>query len=120
LVFSDEQRDRCVSAGRDFLSCLQELASYDRDANGDLKWKMRPKLHGFDHLLLFIEKTSLNPRYYSCWHDETFMGSVKRIAGKCRGQTTNVLLRLIQRYLLGLAIRFQRRKRTGDLFVAPT
>ena len=120
LVFSEEQRDRCVSSGRTFLLCLQELAAKDRGPAGDLKWKMRPKLHNFDHMLLFTELTSLNPRYYSCWHDETFMGSVKKIASKCRGEATAVLLRLIQRYLLGLALRFERRKRTGNLFVSPT
>lgn len=73
-------------------------------------FKLRPKHHSLDHLGSQVARTRINPRrVMSCWNDESFLGYLKKIGIKCHVKT--ILERLYQRYILGLALRWQETKK---------
>ena len=91
--------------------CLQHWQAM-RDmclACGVKRWKFRPKHHYFEHLGQDVIRCQLNPRHFSCFNDESFLGATKRVATRCHSTTT--LLRLLQRTILGLGQRFEERRR---------
>jgi hypothetical protein len=101
-------RDAC-EAVQVFLTAYQRLAEQSVAA-GDLLWKITPKCHYMVHLSADMLRSRLNPRLTgSCWADESFLGKVKLIAGKCH--SSQMCKRALQRYLLYLGIRWRRLKR---------
>jgi hypothetical protein len=71
---------------------------------GEQLWGIRPKHHALWHVVTDVEKCSLNPKFFQCDMDESFLGQLKRIGVRTHGGT--VTTRLLQRYLLGLACRY--------------
>jgi hypothetical protein len=100
-------------AGRKYLLAYQWLA-LESARLGTHNFKMRPKRHYVDHTLRGLVNR-LNPAAISCDDDETYMGIIKRIGSKAHGSTA--MLRMLQRYLAGLAMRVLVRKRYGSFQV---
>jgi len=75
--------------------------AYDALREGRPNYKLRLKWHIFQHLLCELDKGMLiNPRIFSCWLDESYVGHMARIA---RGvHPTHVGCRVLQRWLIGL------------------
>lgn len=72
---------------------------------GVARWEFRPKHHYLEHLADCVLRTCINPRHLSCFQDESYLGSVKRIATMCHSATA--ILRVFQRLILNLGQRFQ-------------
>ena len=69
-------------------------------------YRLRPKHHSMDHIQMDIARTRLNPaRASSCFSDESFLGYLKRIGVRCH--SSNMMLRLLQRYILFLSLRWK-------------
>ena len=69
-------------------------------------YRLRPKHHSLDHIQMDIARTKLNPaRISSCFSDESFLGYLKRIGVRCH--SSNMMLRLLQRYILFLSLRWK-------------
>jgi hypothetical protein len=100
-------------AGRKYLLAYQWLSEESGLLNTH-NFKMRPKRHYVDHTVRNLVN-GLNPATISCDDDETFMGIVKRIGSEAHGSTA--MLRVLQRYLAGLAMRVLVRKREGSFLV---
>ena len=76
---------RMLAAADTFQVCYAALAA--RAASEDLyTWKLRPKFHYFWHMVKFGAETSLNPERLACWHEESYLGRVKRLAVMCTGR----------------------------------
>lgn len=77
-VFLDEaQATEAVSSGRIFLLAWQTLAVKHL---GTFAYKVRPKHHYFEHLLMTLRETRENPRILSNFADEDFMGKIVKQA----------------------------------------
>lgn len=59
FMFDDDTLNVVLSAGRSYLLCYQKLAI---ELDGHFLYKLRPKLHYYAHMLLWIEATRRNPR----------------------------------------------------------
>jgi hypothetical protein len=71
-----------------------------------LLYRLRPKHHSVDHIQMDVVRTKLNPaRVSSCFQEESFLGYIKRIGVRCHA--SNMLLRLLQRYILYLSLRWK-------------
>ena len=66
-----------------------------------MAFKMRPKSHCLWHIAEEVRSSSLNPRVYSCWDDESFLGKLKYLARQCHGGT--VEQRCLEHYILGVS-----------------
>lgn len=76
------------------------------------RWKQRPKQHDLEHLAIFTKQTRLNVRCTSCFQDESYLGVLKHVAVKCSSST--VLLRMFQRILLNLSVRWKHNRDQGQ------
>ena len=52
---------------------------------GKKLYKFRPKSHTFDHMLMTLDETALNPKDQETWSEETLMGHMKKIGRHCHG-----------------------------------
>ena len=43
-------------------------------------WRTRPKFHSLGHMVLAIEQTSLNPRFWAVWMDEDLQGKLRNVS----------------------------------------
>ncbi len=109
LLLSRSETERMLEGGRAFVDCYAGLAR-EAATHGVFLWKMRPKLHFFEHLLSFMEKSRLNPQKLANWADESYMGAVKKVVVKCSGVTA--LRTSMLRYFMFLALRWEKRERT--------
>ena len=115
LILSWSDALHAVRGGRLFLLCFQELGvenerAREHDESRHYLYKPRPKLHDFDHTLDFILATRINVKFLDTLLDESFMGVCKKIGARTRGAGPSIMQRTLQRYLLGLAIRFDTRR----------
>lgn len=69
------------------------------------RWKLRPKHHSLEEISLFVYCTKINPRFTSCFQDESYLGSLKRIGVKCHEAT--MLTRIYQRLMMLLSQRWE-------------
>ena len=95
-----------------WLQSYQWLAHTSQTDNSCLYY-IRPKFHYIDHIAMDIDlsKTwNLNPRFLSCMADESFLGKLMKIGKKCHASSAS--LRLLQRWILFIAIRWQKRRRS--------
>eukprot|EP00959_Pyramimonas_sp_CCMP1952_P103484 2164051-Pyramimonas_sp.AAC.1 len=77
-----------------------------------IMWKIQPKHHYVCHVVDRAIKEELNPcKLPQNAAEESDMGFVKRIGKQCRGKTMYV--RLLQRLLLFLKVRWKRRREFG-------
>jgi hypothetical protein len=84
--------------------------------DGKKLWKLRPKHHYFQHMMLRLALDHQNPcRQLQCGCEETFMGIIKRIGKACHG--SSVYLRTMQRYLMYVSLRWHKRRSTGQWLV---
>ncbi|CAE7424472.1 nipblb, partial [Symbiodinium microadriaticum] len=74
---------------------------------------IRPKHHYLQHLALYVAATRVNVRIHQNFNSESYMGKVKRIAIKCH--SVSMLLRVQQRYVLYLALLWDRAKRASAM-----
>ena len=105
-----EDCQRLERVGNIFFLAYAALAHEAATAKLSL-YKCRPKLHYFWHLLVEAINTKFNPRHFSCYMEETFMGRMKRLASKCSGRS--VLTTSLQRYVWYLGLRWELRRRSG-------
>ena len=73
--------------------------------SGVERWKLRPKHHDTEHLASKTKETRVNPRFTACWQDESYLGQVKQVAVRCHAQ--NALVRIFQRIILNLSLRWK-------------
>ena len=111
LYMTLRDRSAALSRGRLHLVTYQVLAQQSVDA-WTMLYKVRPKHHQFEELLRDMETIALNPAKYSTFADESFLGKLKLIALRTHGAT--VMRRTLQRYLLLLGLRFERRRRSSQ------
>ena len=52
-------------------------------AMGSLCWPMKPKLHAYQEINWFMQKSLYNCRFTHCFRDEDCMGLVKHVARRC-------------------------------------
>ena len=81
--------------------------------NNALMWALRPKLHGLCHIILGAAADSRNPKYFSCFLDEDFLGKVIKVAEKCHRVT--VCGAVLQRYLVRMLRRWQGLENLGRI-----
>ena len=109
--FSEDEWDRYEYACRGFMFAYARLAKLSAEAGVHL-WRLRPKLHMFDHLLDQTREARANPKTAACFGEESFLGFLKRIAIKCHG--ASMLRTSLLRYMLYLALRWQKCRLTGQ------
>ena len=103
LILSKEDADFIADRILDSLLHWQGMRRSCKDA-GVKRWSFRPKHHYLEHLAESVRRTRINPRHLSCFQDESYLGSIKKIATKTHAATA--LLRVFQRLLLNLGQRF--------------
>ena len=75
-------------------------------------FKIRPKHHYFCHLMDRCFSDGQNPRKaLQNAAEESYLGVIKRIGQRCHG--ASVYVRMLQRLLLFLCLRWKRRQETG-------
>ena len=73
---------------------------------------IRPKHHYCQHLTLMVVRTRVNVLMHQNYNTETYLGTIKQIACKCH--SASMMLRVQQRYLLLLALRWDRARRPAS------
>ncbi len=105
-ILSHKEAKCAYDMGNMFLISYSKLASLICNTFQIYRFQIRPKHHYWAHILLDVQRTRLNPRYFaSCFKDEAFLALIKQICQKCHGATA--CLRLMQRHLWRLAKRWQ-------------
>lgn len=64
-------------------------------------FKMVPKHHVLWHVAKDVATTRVNPKTFQCFHEEGFLGCLKRIAIRCHG--VSVATRALECYRVALA-----------------
>jgi hypothetical protein len=82
LVLTANVVEQISVAGDLFLLSYQALAAHNLERQVAL-YRVRPKTHYLCHLIEFVQRYKLNPRFVNCFMDEDFMGRVKRIIKGC-------------------------------------
>ena len=97
-----------------FLTAYQKLANVALERHQFL-FKVRPKSHFFVHLVKTMTRDHWNPRRMSCFLDEDYVGRIAKLTRSTSRVTCS--LRVLQRYLLFLATRWEARVQRGSLLV---
>jgi len=114
VVLEDATIDALEYAGRLYILSYASLA--ERAAiSGEYLWKVRPKLHVFDHMISDLRETKLNPARYGAWGEEDFLGKIKALTKHCHG--LSVLRTSLLRYMLYLGLRWETRRRMNTWYV---
>ena len=102
--------DRSSHFGWSFLRCYQQLAA-EAVACNRCAFKLRPKFHGFAHLLMEVQLTRENPKGRDLFDCEDYVGKVKALASQChRG---NIDEGVCRRMILFLTHRWQSRRKVA-------
>eukprot|EP00959_Pyramimonas_sp_CCMP1952_P419641 8789517-Pyramimonas_sp.AAC.1 len=83
---------------------------------GTFLYYLRPKHHYCEHIAMDLNprlRFNLNPRFTSCWIDESFLGKMMRIGKRTHAARASV--RVLQRYILYISLRWEKRRRRGTL-----
>ena len=78
---------------------------------GIRRWSFRPKHHYLEHIAEQIKRTKLNHRKLACFQDESYLGQIKAVAVRCH--SASALLRIFQRLILNMGLRFQDSRKAG-------
>ena len=70
-----------------------------------------PKHHYAEHIRMDMAECVINPKYQTCFGEEDLLGKLKKIGSKTHRRVAST--RLVQRYLLYVALRWSDRKRIG-------
>ena len=103
LVLKPSEVRRAQRAGLLFLQAYQYLSA-EALRNQRRLWKIKPKMHYFCHIVDTLGDLP-NPRHVECFTDESYLGKVKNLGQKCHG--TTISKRILQRYILYLAVRWR-------------
>ena len=102
---------RAQYAGRLFLQCYVVLSNKTLD-RGWVLYNLIPKLHYFDHMVDNVSDC-MNPSWLQTDQDETYLATLKHIGMACHGK--NTCERLLERWLICTAVRFECRRREGRM-----
>lgn len=97
-LLTREVIEQCIHVGMFFQKCYLRLHLQYKGFCPYLLFNIRPKFHLLTHFFLTCEKER-NPLCSSTWMDETWIGQIMRLAGKCHKRT--VQLTALQRYCAG-------------------
>lgn len=112
LVFSHEEAAEASESLRAHLVSFMWLAAYHFQKR-EMYFKLRCKTHYLFHVSRDIQLTHVNPMMFENWHEESFLGKLKRVAIRCHGGTSTQ--RVFLRYLLCLAMYLQQFKKKSSL-----
>ena len=101
------QAEEVYRVGRAFLQSWAFLAA-DADSKKLALYKIRPKHHALDHILMDVRRYRLNIRCLHVFGEEDFLGKLSRIGKRCHRRTASA--RILERYLLYLMVRWKRRR----------
>jgi hypothetical protein len=104
MFMSAEAAAEYRDAGFAYLRLYNSLAHSCVQA-GVRRWKVRPKCHVLAHIFLRTEFSRMNPRFWSCWSDEDYIGKVCKLARATHSGT--VARRTLDRWLANLAVRWR-------------
>ena len=111
LRLKENEKTKSVEMGRLFLRCYGALAA-DAQASQELLWKLRPKLHYFEHCLDECLLKGSNPLQQSNFIDEDSMKHLRGVAMSCHPSTVKVTW--ARRYLLKQVLLYRRMKSIGS------
>lgn len=103
---SDFAATRAFESGNLFASCYVRLA---RDAlrRREALWKIRPKMHDWQEILVRVMYDKVNPVFYGCLNDESMLCLFKVVTKACHRNSANT--RVALRYLGQLMLAFEGR-----------
>ena len=104
--FTPHEAHEFVTSLRLHLRAYQRLHDMAA-ARSECEWHLRPKGHMLDEIATFVKKTHRNPMCFSCFLCEDFIGKHKKPGQKCNGRSMG--LRVLEKYLVGLAMRWSAR-----------
>ncbi len=76
--FTESEVQQVDQATETFFVCYQQLAENALNADSS-SWKIRPKMHDFQELVLQCIEQRVNPRHRSCLADEDLMGKLSKV-----------------------------------------
>ena len=103
MFFDEATAKRIYSLGLLYVQ-LHTMCAKDCLAEHRPRWKVRPRMHSFlcECLCKLANGSKMNPKHFSCWSDEDYIGQSCAI-GKARSiHATTIGLRLLQRLCLVL------------------
>eukprot|EP00969_Alexandrium_andersonii_P340743 15061149-Alexandrium_andersonii.AAC.1 len=108
MWMSPEQRSTAYTAGRRFLQTYQSLAAKNFEARV-CNYKLRPKMHFFQHVVLNFKTSSANPKYHQTFMDEDMMGRLSKLYRRVHSgkSGTGGMRRAMQRYMLKLSMHWE-------------
>ena len=106
LWLQEWEIDKAQRHGQEFLNAYTDLVLW-RIEHDICRWHIRPKLHYLAHQILQL-CDGQNPKHFSCFMDEDFVGKVSRLCAACR--PAQVGHRGLSRYLLLLCSRWRSNK----------
>lgn len=112
LIMDQGMVHKAIRAAQLFLDSYQWLAAHAVD-QGACLWKLRPKHHYYGHMCRTMARDRINPRKMSCFLAEDFVGKIAKLTRATNRRTAG--LRVLQRFLLYLSQRWQRRAESGAL-----
>ena len=92
-------RAEASECGFRFLALYVQLAG-QAILDGQTLYKIRPKMHYFWHICDRMRRSSLNPKLFSCWAAEDYVGKIAKLAERTHRRSTAE--RTLQRYLFML------------------
>ena len=116
IEFTEQEQKRALHAGRVYLVSLQALSGIARRF-GMFLWRTRPKNHYFDHTLMTLKTSRINPMLFTTMRKESMLGKLKRIGKACSKKTVGK--RVLQRWMVLQCTRFRQRQRTGQWKLNP-
>ena len=108
LILSEEDAGEAGRCLKLHVRCFGWLALYSAD-HGESFFKVRPKSHYLLHVASQLELWRINQKLFHTMEEESFLGKLKAIACKAHGRTLSQ--RIIQRYLLCLALFVEQSRR---------
>ena len=99
IIMTATEAEAACRAGHSYLVCYSNLARLCLHQRR-CAYKVRPKMHYFQHMLLEMRATRINPRAVYCMHDEDFMGKISKIAAKVHRSTVAKMTLFRYRLLL--------------------
>ncbi len=105
ICLSEEASARLQYAGS--LHVLAFAWLYEKTP-GLMLYQPLPKWHYFEHAISRGHQWRINPMVWACWDDEKYLSRVKSLGKRCHGGT--MLMRSLQRYILMLSIRWDKRR----------
>ena len=104
MFLSEGQAEQISELGMLYVESLTYLATADHEKLAP-RYKLRPKFHSVhcETLCRLKNGARMNPRFYSCWNAEDYIGRIANIGkGSCHVQSLSK--RVLQRALLQLNV----------------